>query len=150
MLNEILGNKSNELISALKEKVGLEQDEAKQALDLTKENLVSKIGKEAMSGNFDGVLNMVNKGSSAGQSPLFQNIIGGLNSDFISKMGLSPEIANKISTMVLPAVIKAISDYKEGNLNTSDLGKMFGKEMGGSVFEKAGGLFKGGLGNFLK
>lgn len=96
MLKGILGSKSNELISRLKENVGLGPAEAKQALDLTKENLVSKIGKEAMSGNFEGILEMVNMGSSAGQSPLFQNILGGLNSDFISKMGFSPEIANKV------------------------------------------------------
>lgn len=150
MLQEILGQVSAQLTSGLKEKVGLDPDQAKQALDLSKDSLISSISREAISGNLDGILNMVNMGASAGQSPVFQNLLGGLDKDLISKMGVSPEIAGKISTVVLPAIIKAISDYKEGNLDISDLTKMIGGGLGDSFLGKAGDLLKGGLGNFFK
>jgi hypothetical protein len=134
----------------LTEKVGLGQGQAKQALDLTKDNLLSTVGKEAFSGNLDGILEMVNLGASADQSPIFQSILNSLNKDFISKMGLPPELAAKVSTVILPAIIKAISDYKEGNLDASDLTKMLGGGLGESMLGKAGNLLKGGLGNFFK
>jgi hypothetical protein len=150
MLQEILAKTSNDLLSGLTEKVGLGQGQAKQALDLTKDNLLSTVGKEAFSGNLDGILEMVNLGASADQSPIFQSILNSLNKDFISKMGLPPELAAKVSTVILPAIIKAISDYKEGNLDASDLTKMLGGGLGESMLGKAGNLLKGGLGNFFK
>lgn len=150
MLQEILAKTSTELLSGLTGKVGLGQDQAKQALDLTKDSLVSTLGKEAVSGNLDGILNMVNLGSSASQSPVFQNLLGGLSKDYISKLGVSPEIAGQIGKIVLPAIIKAISNSKEGNLDVSDLTKMLGGDLGGSIMGKAGDLLKGGLGNFFK
>jgi len=150
MLQEIIGEVSTQLMSGLKEKVGLDPDQAKQALDLSKDSLVSSISREAISGNLDGILDMVNMGASANQSPVFQNLLGGLDKDLISKMGASPEIAGKISRVVLPVIIKAISDYKEGNLDISDLTKMIGGGLGDSLRGKTGDLLKGGLGNFFK
>lgn len=150
MLQEILSKTSTELLSGLTGKVGLGQDQARQALDVTKDSLVSSIGKEALAGNLDEILNMVNMGASANQSPIFQNFLGGLDKDLISKMGVSPDIANQIGKVVLPALIKAISDYKEGNLDVSDLTKMLGGGLGESILGKAGDLLKGGLGNFFK
>ena len=150
MSQEILSKTSTELLSGLTGKVGLGQDQARQALDVTKESLVSSIGKEALAGNLDEILNMVNMGASANQSPIFQNFLGGLDKDLISKMGVSPDIANQIGKVVLPALIKAISDYKEGNLDVSDLTKMLGGGLGESILGKAGDLLKGGLGNFFK
>jgi len=150
MLQEILSKTSTELLSGLTGKVGLGQDQARQALDVTKDSLVSSIGKEALAGNLDEILNMVNMGASANQAPIFQNFLGGLDKDLISKMGVSPDIANQIGKVVLPALIKAISDYKEGNLDVSDLTKMLGGGLGESILGKAGDLLKGGLGNFFK
>lgn len=150
MLQEILSKTSTELLSGLTGKVGLGQDQARQALDVTKDSLLSSIGKEALAGNLDEILNMVNMGASANQSPIFQNFLGGLDKDLISKMGVSPDIANQIGKVVLPALIKAISDYKEGNLDVSDLTKMLGGGLGESILGKAGDLLKGGLGNFFK
>jgi len=103
-----------------------------------------------LAGNLDEILKMVNMGASANQSPIFQNLLGGLDKDLISKMGVSPDIANQIGKVVLPALIKAISDYKEGNLDVSDLTKMLGGGLGESILGKAGDLLKGGLGNFFK
>ena len=150
MSQEILSKTSTELLSGLTGKVGLGQDQARQALDVTKDSLVSSIGKEALAGNLDEILKMVNMGASANQSPIFQNLLGGLDKDLISKMGVSPDIANQIGKVVLPALIKAISDYKEGNLDVSDLTKMLGGGLGESILGKAGDLLKGGLGNFFK
>lgn len=150
MLQEILAQTSSELLSGLTGKVGLDQDKAKQTLDLTKDSLVSSLGKEAFSGNLDGILNMVNMGSSAPQSPVFQSLLGGLNKDYISKLGLSPEIAEKIGNIVLPAIINAIFNSKPGNLDISDLTKMLGGGHGDSLLGKAGDLLKGGLGSFFK
>ena len=150
MSQEILSKTSTELLSGLTGKVGLGQDQARQALDVSKESLVSSIGKEALAGNLDEILNMVNMGASANQAPIFQNLLGGLDKDLISKMGVSPDIANQIGKVVLPALIKAISDYKVGNLDVSDLTKMLGGGLGESILGKAGDLLKGGLGNFFK
>lgn len=150
MFQEIFNKTSGDLLSGLTGQLGLGQDQAKSALNITKDNLLSSLGKEAATGNMDGILKMLNMGSGAQSSPIFQNLVGGLSSSYISKLGVSPQIASQISTFILPKIISAISGSKSGNLDKSDLIKMITQGAGGSLADKAGNILKGGLGNLFK
>lgn len=150
MFQEIFNSASGDLLSGLTGQIGLSQDQAKSAMNVTKDNLLSSLGKEAASGNMDGILKMLNMGSSAQSSPIFQNLVGNLSSSYISKLGVSPQIASQISNFILPKIISAISGSKTGDLDKSDLMKMITQGAGGSLANKAGDILKGGLGNLFK
>lgn len=150
MFQEIINKTSGDLISGLTSQFGLGQDQAKRALNVTKDNLLSSFGKEAATGNMDGILNMLNMGSGVQSSPMFQNLVGNLSSSYISKLGVSPQIASQISNFILPKVISAISGSKSGDLGQADIMKMIGQGAGSSLAGKAGEILKGGLGNLFK
>lgn len=150
MIQDILNKTSSDLISGLTGQFGLGQDQAKNAMNLTKDSLLSSFGKEAASGNMDGMLKMLNMGSGAQSSPMFQNMLGDLSGSYIAKLGVSPQTASQISNFILPKIISAISGSKSGAFDKSDLIKMIGQGAGGSLADKAGDLLKGGLGNLFK
>jgi hypothetical protein len=76
--------------------------------------------------------------------------MAGLNSSYVSKLGISPEMATKIGNLVLPMIVSAISGSKSGDIGKADLMKMLGEGFGGSLMGKASDLLKGGLGNLFK
>ncbi|MFD2201098.1 DUF937 domain-containing protein [Shivajiella indica] len=150
MIQDILKNLSPELISGLTNQVGLNFNQANEALNTTKESLVNSLSKEVTSGNFDGILNMLNAGANASKSPLFDSIAGNLTKNYISKIGLSPQIAGMVTSFVLPKIISTLTNSKSGSFGQADLIKMIGQEAGGSLGDKASSLLKGGLGNLFK
>ncbi|MCF1750946.1 hypothetical protein [Mariniradius sediminis] len=150
MLQDIINQTADGLLSDLKGKIGLDEDKAKETLNVSKDSLISSLGKEVGSGNIDGILNMLNAGPGAQNTDLFKNLMAGLNSSYISKLGISPEMASKIGNLVLPMIVSAISGSKSGEIGKVDLMKMLGEGFGGSLMGKAGDLLKGGLGNLFK
>jgi hypothetical protein len=150
MIQDVLKSLSPELINGLTQQIGLNSNQANEALATTKESLMGSLTKEVSSGNFDGILNLLNAGSNASKSPLFDSIAGNLSKNYISKMGLSPQIAGMVTSFVLPKIISTLSGSKSGGFNQADLIKMIGQGAGGSLGEKASSLLKGGLGNLFK
>jgi hypothetical protein len=150
MLQEIINQAGEGLLSKLTGQFGIDESKAREALSVSKESLVSSLGKEVGSGNFDGILELLNAGNAAQNTDLFKNLLSGLNTDYVAKLGISPETATQIGNMVLPAIISAISGSKSGEIGKFDLVKMLGEGFGGSLMDKAGDILKGGLGNLFK
>lgn len=150
MLQDIINQTADGLLSDLKGKFGLDEATANETLSISKDSLISSLGKEVASGNLDGILNMLNAGAGAQNTDVFKNLMEGLNSSYISKLGISPEMASRIGNVVLPMILSAISGAKSGELGKIDLMKMLGEGFGGSLTDKAGDLLKGGLGNLFK
>lgn len=150
MLQDIINQTADGLLSDLKGKFGLDDAKANETLSISKDSLISSLGKEVASGNLDGILNMLNAGSGAQNTDVFKNLMEGLNSSYISKLGISPEMASRIGNVVLPMILSAISGAKSGELGKIDLMKMLGEGFGGSLMDKAGDLLKGRLGNLFK
>lgn len=150
MLQDVINQAADGLLSELKGKFGLDEAKAKETLSLSKDSLLSSLGKEVGSGNLDGILNMLNAGSGVPNTDLFKSLLAGLNSSYVSKLGISPEMASQISNLVLPILVSAISGSKSGEIGKIDLMKMLGEGFGGSLMGKAGDLLKGGLGNLFK
>ncbi len=137
------------MISGLIDQFGLGKDQAKNAMDLTKESLLSSLDKGMATGNTGDILKMLNMGSEFQSSSMFHNMLGDLSSNYISKLGVSPQTASKISNFILPKIISAISRSKSGAFDKSDLIKMISQGAGGSLADKAGDLLKGELGNLF-
>jgi uncharacterized protein YidB (DUF937 family) len=150
MISSLLDQLSPELISEMTQKFGLDKSKAAEAVDTTKDSLVESLTKEVSGGNFDGILGMLNQGSGLTQNPMFKSLLGNLSGSFASRLGISPEIALSIASFVLPKIIAAVSNSKDGNMDKTDLIKMLGQSSGKAIADKASDLLKGGLGGLFK
>ena len=148
MLDSLIKNIGPEVFSTVTEKFGLNEEMGNKAVDTTKESLKESVTKEVSSGNLDGLLSLINSGGNATGDSTFQNMAGKLSGDYIQKLGLSPDIASKITSFVLPMILGKVSSMFGGNVDKEGLTKMLGSE--GGLMGKAGDLLKGGLGNLFK
>lgn len=146
MISNIIKSAGPELISTLTNQFSLNQDQASKAVDVTQESLTESATKEASSGNLDGLLNMINQGSKASGSPMFQTFASNLASSYISKLGIPKATANQVTNFILPLILEKISGQSEGDLGKSDLMKLISGSTGNIAKEKATNI----LGNLFK
>jgi|SRR5690606_21312763 len=144
MLNSIVKNIAPEVLSAVTEKFGLNQEMGNKAVDTTKDSLQDGVSNEISKGNLDGLLSMFNKGSAT--NPTFQSLASKLSGDYTQKLGLTPDLASQISNYVLPLVLTKISSMLGGKVDKDSLSKALAS---GGLLGKAGDLL-GGLGNIFK
>ncbi|MBD8489417.1 hypothetical protein IFO69_11745 [Echinicola sp. CAU 1574] len=149
MIKDILSNIGPEVISNITSQFGLTEDQASQAVETTKQSLTKTATKEAGSGNFDGLLALVNQGSGATGTSTFEKFASNLAGDYVSKLGISPTIAKQVTGFVLPLVLDKIAAQTGGNAGKADLMKLIGGSAGDLLKGKAGDML-GGLGNLFK
>lgn len=145
MLNTIVKNIAPEVLSAVTEKFGLNQEMGQKTVDTTKESLQEGVSNEINKGNLDGLLSMFNSGAD-GNNSTFQSLTSKLSGDYIQKLGLSPDLASQISQYVLPLVMKQITSMLGGKVDQESLSQALSK---GGLLGKAGDLL-GGLGSLFK
>lgn len=146
MLNTIVKNIAPEVLSAVTEKFGLNQEMGEKAVDTTKESLQEGVSNEISKGNLDGLLSMFNNGGAGTSNSTFQSLSSKLSGDYIQKLGLSPDLASQISQYVLPLVMNKISSMLGGKVDKESLTNALSK---GGLLGKAGDLL-GGLGSIFK
>lgn len=144
MLNSIVKNIAPEVLSAVTEKFGLNQDMGNIAVDTTKDSLQEGVSHEISKGNLDGLLAMFNNGAET--SPIFKSLTSKLAGDYTQRLGLTPDLATQISNYVLPLVLTKISSMLGGKVDKDSLSKALAS---GGLLGKAGDLL-GGLGNIFK
>ena len=141
----------DQLINGLKDKVG--GDLMKQVgLDAKQTDGAMKAAgdtvKEVIGGgkgvDMDSVLNLFSSGSnSSGANDLMSRMGGEYLGKLTAQVGLSPDMANKVSAMVMPALTSMISDKVGGNKDMlSSLLGGAGKGLLGDLQGKMGGLGK--------
>src|SRR5690606_18539793 len=146
MLNTIVKNIAPEVLSAVTEKFGLNQEMGQKAVDTTKESLQEGVSDEISKGNLDGLVSMFQNSGTEGNNSTFQSLSSKLSGDYIQKLGLSPDLASQISQYVLPLVMKQIASMLGGKVDQESLGQALSK---GGLLGKAGDLL-GGLGSLFK
>ncbi|HLW20685.1 MAG TPA: hypothetical protein VKX33_10190 [Cyclobacteriaceae bacterium] len=146
MLNTLIKNISPDVLAAVTEKFGLNQEMGSKAVDATSDSLQNSVSDEITKGNLDGLLSMFNSSGNATENHTFQSLASRLSGDYIQKLGLAPETATQISQYVLPLVLAKISTMLGGTVDKDSLANALGK---GGLLSKAGDLL-GGLGNIFK
>lgn len=146
MLNTIVKNIAPEVLSAVTEKFGLNQEMGEKAVDTTKDSLQEGVSNEISKGNLEGLLSMFNNTGTGTSSSTFQSLSSKLSGDYIQKLGLSPDLASQISQYVLPLVMNKISSMLGGKVDKESLTNALSK---GGLLSKAGDLL-GGLGSIFK
>lgn len=151
MLNNLLKEGAPELLSMLGSKFNLTSTQAGSALDVSAETLQGDLLNEAKSGNIDGILSLFNGQSSSAASSLTGKLTNSLTKNLLSKVGISNEIAVKVSEFIIPFVLERIGKKKpSGGFTSESIIDLFKGSLGSQIQDKASDLLKGGLGGLFK
>lgn len=142
MIDSIIKNLAPSVISKLTNDFNLSTDQASEAVETTQSSLVGSITKEVTSGNTDGLLSLLNSGTSGAGSSVFNSLVTNLAGDYAKKLGIPGDNAQKIADFVLPLVINKVSSQIGGNADKGDLMKLVSSGAGGMLKNTLGGLFK--------
>lgn len=142
MIDSIIKNLAPNVISKLTKDFNLNTDQASQAVETTQSSLVGSITKEVTAGNTDGLLSLLNSGTTGAGSSVFHSMVTNLAGDYAKKLGIPGDTAQKIADFVLPLVINKVSSQIGGNADKGDLMKLVSSGAGGMLKNTLGGLFK--------
>ena len=142
MIDSIIKNLAPNVISKLTKDFNLNTDQASQAVETTQSSLVGSITKEVTAGNTDGLLSLLNSGTTGAASSVFHSMVTNLAGDYAKKLGIPGDTAQKIADFVLPLVINKVSSQIGGNGDKGDLMKLVSSGAGGMLKNTLGGLFK--------
>jgi hypothetical protein len=151
MLEQILKSGGSELLSQLGSKFNIDKSVGSKILDVSGDTLKSGLGKEVLSGNFDGILALLNGKGGSAASALSGSLTKSLVGNLLDKVGLKNEMAQQVATMVVSFVVDSFAKKQpKGGFSVESLTEMFKSSAGDMLKNKASDLLKGGLGGLFK
>jgi hypothetical protein len=137
--NFFQGGGDNPLIAQLKN-LGLNQEQAAQALPVAEQTVTDTVKQEVSAGNVGGILGLLNGGAEqSAQNPLFAALSGNMVQNLISKVGLPAGLASTVSAGFLPQLLaKFQGQAKDESGNVSEAGLLSSFGLG-----NVGGLVNG-------
>jgi len=147
MLESLINSVKGQLTGELQNKFQLQPDTANKSVDLAKENLTEGLKKEATSGDFGGIMDVLNGKKGTTDHPAINSMIGNYVHDLSTKLGVPENIAKQVG----PYVISFLMNKFSGKVQAEGMGKagILGMLGGGltdnitkGIGGKLGGLFK--------
>ncbi len=153
MLDDLLKLAQSQLGSQLKNEVGFSQDQVEKTAEVAKESFFKQMATEAISGNLPQLLDIFNGNTTATTAnPMVMRLVNQFGGDLMAKMGVSPQTAAMVSSMVIPFIMAKIGSSETGRADNE--GSMMSK-LGLDNLDNIGGMLggllggKGGLGGFF-
>lgn len=128
---------------------GVPEDKKEQAVETAASTIMESVKKYATPENIDKVMSMLNSGGNAesviGNSEMVRGVSSNVVSGLIEKVGIKPEIAEKITSAVIPAIISLfknkVNDDNEPGFNAGSLiGALTGNKGSGGIMDMVGGF----------
>ncbi len=149
MLDNIISQLKDKVGGELQRKENVDSGQVDGIMDVVKNVAMEKVGKEMLGGGLENVMNLFGKkenhtGGDKLQSEISTGIMGGL----MEKLGFDKGKAGSIVTMILPLLMKFITDKNSETADddASPLKDLFGGGVkggiGGAAGKALGGLFK--------
>lgn len=131
------------------QQAGLNSSQINPSMDIAKDTVVDGIKTEAMSGGLDNLLDLFNgKASATTSNPFVSNMIAKYAGNLMAKLGLSQQVSETVSKLVIPFVMQQFSKKETGTANSAgDLMSMLGMDKDEGIASVLGKL--GGLGNLF-
>jgi len=153
MLDDLLKLAQSQLGSKLKNEVGFSQDQVEKTADVAKESFFKQMASEAMSGNLPQLLDIFNgKATATTANPMVMRLVNQFGGDLMEKMGVSPQTAAMVASMVIPFIMAKIGSSETGRAeNEGSMMSKLGLDNLDNIGGMLGGLLggKGGLGGFF-
>lgn len=151
MLDLILNGLKEQIGGDLQQKAGVSSNMLDDILKITGSVATKEVSKQMLSGNLDAVMNLFSKQANNAQANSLQdNIVNGMVSDFVQKLGLNKQTATTVTTIIIPALMNLITkkNAETPDNDPSPLNDLFnpkgqgGKDLlGGLIGKTLGGFF---------
>lgn len=140
---------AKEQLSGQLENAGLNSSQINPSMDIAKDTVVDGVKEEALGGGLDNLMDLFNgKGSATTSNPFVSSLIAKYAGNLMAKLGLSPQISETVSKLVIPFVIQQFTKKETGRAdNAGDLMSMLGMDKDDGIAGMLGKL--GGLGNLF-
>ncbi len=138
MIDSIIDSLKGEVVEGLTNKLGLSGTEVDKTLSSTKDAFDKTLSDEAGSNGLETLTNLFSDNEN---SSLSNGLISSLGENLVSSLfsnGFSSDKVSSIKDLVLPVLIKIVSEKIGGNSQV--LSGLLGK---GDIQDKASGLIKG-------
>lgn len=151
MLDLILNGLKEQVGGDLQQKAGVSSNMMDDILKITGSVATKEVSKQMLSGNLDAVMNLFsNQANNAQANSLQDNIVNGMVSNFVQKLGLNKQTATTVTSIIIPVLMNMITkkNAETPDNDPSPLNDLFnpkgqgGKDLlGGLIGKTLGGLF---------
>ena len=148
MLEQLISSLKSEVGGQIMDQTNLPSGHLDQILTVISDVTKKEVAGHILEGKLSEVMNLFsNQPNTDGANQLQSNISSGVVSNLTSKLGLSPELSNNITSIALPALIKAVTKHNSSTPDDdpSPLHELFGTAGNGGFLGTAKNL----LGGFL-
>jgi hypothetical protein len=128
------------------QQLGVKPEQVSGIFSTTGESVTDGLKNHAMGGGIDTIFSLFNGQGNAQSSSLVSSISNGVVESLVSKVGLDPSVASKITGMIVPFVMEKFSGPETGSASSpSDLISKLGfGDLSGTLGNLLGGNDKGG------
>lgn len=143
MLDQLIQTAQQHLGPQLQQ-LGVKPEQLGSVFNVAQESVTDGLKNEATSGGLDSVLSLFNgNGGNLQSNSIVSSISNSFVSSLVSKIGLDPSMASKISGVVIPFVMEKFSGSETGSASSpTDLISKLGFG-GGDIAGALGGLLGG-------
>jgi nucleoid DNA-binding protein len=151
MWQEIIENAKTALTGDIKNKTGIDQQQAQQSVEMAGESTREVLTDEAKKGNIQQIVDLFsNRKPSNSSNPITDKIGGSLISKLTNRLGLSKEAATSVERMVVPFILNMLNKRTGGSGSAPSAQNIFSMlggsdSLGGGIQDKIkkglGGLF---------
>lgn len=147
MLESLVNSVKGQLTGELQNKFNLQPDAANKSVDLAKDNLSEGLKKEATSGDFGGIMDILNGNKGATDHPAMNSMIGNYVHDLSTKLGIPEQVAKQVGPYVISFLMNKFSGKVQAEgMNKAGILGMLGGGLSDNITkgigDKLGGLFK--------
>lgn len=152
MLDLILNGLKDQVAGDLQQKAGVKPNMLDDILKITGSVATKEVSKEMLGGNLGAVMNLFSNNSNNAQANSLQdNIMNGMISNFVQKLGLDQKTASMATTIIIPMLMNLITkkNAETPEDDASPLNDLFNPKgqqggnnpLGGLIGKTLGGLF---------
>lgn len=138
MIDSIIDSLKGEVVEGLTNKLGLSGTEVDKTLSSTKDAFDKTVSEEAGNNGLETLTNLFSDNENSSSSNGLISSLGENLASSLSSNGFSSDKVSSIKDVVLPVLIKLVSEKIGGN--SQMLSGLLGK---GDIQDKASGLIKG-------
>ena len=153
MLEQILSGLKDQIGNEVQQKAGVSSNMLDDIMKITGDVATKEVSKEMLGGNLDAVMNLFSNKENSGQASSLQgNIMNGMISNFVEKLGLNEKTASTVTSIIIPVLMNLVTkknNQTEEN-DASPLVDLFNSAVGGGGDSNPlGGLIGKTIGGFF-
>lgn len=115
MWNEIISKAKDTISGEIRNKAGLDEQQANQSIEMAGDSTREVLVDEAKQGNVQSIMSLFRGQNPAGSgNPLANKISGSVVQKLVSQLGLSQEVAGQVEGIAVPFLLNLVNQKTGG------------------------------------